>query len=193
MICNKNSQGGKTTWTTFPNDWVGRCRSTPRHLPMRPKQRCARRLGGREFQLDKNKPRVFFTGMSLYSIAGLSIKIWESLLACHDIFFFVMFSPLQVWISFKFIGYWRLNMDEKHCRCGAPWASKGAALAQCFDLWRSRLWPGTELSSLKKTVGFRWFSHGTNDGFGGEKMVSQKNAGIRGSTGLLPRLKPKPN
>lgn len=38
----------------------------------------------------------------------------------------------------------------------------------------------------QQRLGFWWFSHWTkNDGFGGEKMVSQKNAGIRGSTGLL--------
>lgn len=110
MICNKNSQG-KTTYTTpcVESEDAGQHRGTCQWG----QSRGARDVFGREFQWDKNKPRFFFTGMSLYSIAGLSIKIWESLLACHDILFFVMLSPLQVWISFKFIGYWRLNIDEK--------------------------------------------------------------------------------
>lgn len=64
----------------------------------------------------------FLTAMSLYSIAGLSIKIWESLLAYHDILFFCHVFTTSNWI-FKFIGYWRLNIDEKLTAvalCG-PW------------------------------------------------------------------------
>ena len=172
--------------------WVGRCRSTPRHLPMRPKQRCARRLWPcgwwfrqkkhREFHLDKKHMEFFhlnvgfLTGMPLYSIAGLSIKIWESLLACHDILFrhvnHFKLDLLQI--------HWILEIEYEIAWLFGP--RKVQRLRNALISEEAACDGGTELSSIKATFGFLVIFplNKKRRVWGGEDGLII--AGIRGST-----------